>query len=312
MKRTFLITSILIFLFVFLPKFPSAKEAALGFQLSMLLPPRNSSFNLTPSKEPEFYSNENLSSYKKDGADLYLENGFVGLISVGYYKGGEVITVEISKFLEPKGAFGIFTTTRIPKEGNLEVGDGSIQSKSSIIFWQDSYFVKLISLGLSEGVTKSMEDIAKFISGKIEVRSPDPDFVHFLPQKDLQPESFRYIMGPIGLKRYFSFYPDGVFDDQKNINEGAIATYKGTDEFYYVLFKYPNIFRANLVMQKIIEVLKKNAIPHYYLFGVLSYNADQVFYYKLDQVANYISIFKYRNKNFKYDWYLDRVKEKIK
>ena len=284
---------------------------SLELQLNMLLPQREQLLGVVLSRAPEFIPKENLSSYMKEGKDLYDEYGLEGLLVTAYYHSGEIISVEIYKMADYRDAFGIFTITKIPKEGELKVGDGSIKSKSSVIFWQDAFFIKIVSLGRSPGTEKAMDAIAKTISQRIGIHKPQPDTASILPVKDQVPESLRISMGPISFKRYFYFLPEEIFEDRANSSETAIANYKTDTEFSFAVLKYPRKELAKHVQDMILENLKKNSLDHWYLFDVLTYEMNN-FYFKINRSENYLCILRYKTRNLKYDWYLDRIMEKIR
>ena len=312
--RRFKFSLIILFLLVTSSMISEAKprELPLDFQLRMLLPPKDSIGGVTMSREPEFYNRGNLTSYIKEGNDLLYEYGFIALLVTGYFKSGEIITVEIYKMADYRGAYGLFTTNKIPREGELKAGDGCLRSKSSAIFWQDQYLIKLISLGRSEVPNKAIDSIAKMISQRIGVHKKTPQSAAFFPTKDLLADSIRYVMGPVGFKRYFPFLPSEVFDNKANVSEAFVSNYKDQKnlEFFYTLIKFSSYDKAGQVLDNITEALKKNSINHFALFNVVSYKMNEI-YFKVDRIGNYLSIFRYLNKDFKYEWYLDRVKENI-
>jgi hypothetical protein len=230
----------------------------------------------------------------------------------GYFKGGEIITVELYKMSRPEGAYGAFSTGRIPREVDFRVGDASVKSRSSIVFWQDSYFVKLISLGQRDETAKAMDSIAKTISARIGAHSKVPDPVRIVPQKDIIVESLRLVDGPIGLSRYFQFEPPGIFDDKDAFGDAAVANYKDEkgEEFSYLLVRYESEWQASRVLDKIVNALKQNSIAHYYLFNVLSYDTKNS-HFQVNGIGNYISVIRSKDKDFKYEWYLERVTRRI-
>jgi hypothetical protein len=292
-----------------LPKMVVSETSEL--QLRMLLPQQEHVLNIQLSKAPEFFTGSALNSYLKDSSDIYREYGIDTLMTTAYYYSGEIISVEIYRMKDYRSAYAIFTVTKMPKEAEFKVGDGSVKSKSSLIFWQDSYFVKIVSLGRTEGADKAMDGIARTISQRIGAHKPAPETAFILPDKDKVEESQRIVMGPLSFKRYFYFAPEQIFEDSANTSEGAIANYKTDTEFSFAIIKYPRAEMAKHVLDLILAELNSKSLDHWYLFDVLTYELNN-FYFKINRFNNYLCLLRYKQKDLKYDWYLERIEEKIR
>ena len=308
--KVLFILTFLVSLVLCAPAVCATKRAEL--QLRSLVPGEKELKDVMLPRNPDYYGPGNVSFYIEGEEKEFLrEYGLEGLIVTSYYKAGEIITTEIYKLPDYRAAYGLFTAKRIPRDGSFSVGDGCIQSRSSIIFWQDAFFVKLITLGSKPDTLKAMEKIARFISRKIKKkRNTVPYYVKYLPTKDLAEDSIKVIRGPIGFKKYFSYGPSNVLDSKGDVQEGVIARYSGQDEFSYCLLRYRSRTDSIEALDKILASLKRNSTNYRYLFDVLMYK-DDLHSFKINRIGNYVSIFTYQGDEFKYDWFLNGIKEKI-
>ncbi len=302
-----IIQTIILFCFICPQSFGAGKEE---LQLRSLLPNKRDLINLVLSKDPDFYSKSTVSRYLKERKNLYLEYGVQGLLVTSYYKAGEIITVEIYKMTDYKSAYGLFTVSKVPSVKSFKVGDGSIESSSVIVFWQSNFFVKMVSLGRLPGTMRSMERLSRMISKSIGRHKPLPFYVKYLPEKGLNKDSIKLIKGPVGFNRYFSFSPETFFTSSKDIHEGVTARYKDKGEYAYCLLRYWSESKSMEVLDTLLKNLKSHSVEHYYLFDVLFYKMNHI-YFKIDRIENYISIITFPDKDFNYGWFIKGIKQKI-
>lgn len=288
----------------------SRRNGQVELLLRGLMPNKEERVNITLSKKPDFYGPANASYYLSENAEYLKEYGLKGLLVTSYYKAGEIISVELYRFRNYKGAYGAFTYYRIPSDGTVKIGDGSLRSKTSIIFWQNAFLVKLITLGRLPGTVEAMERVARLISKKIGSHKRTPHYVKYLPDKGLTGNSVKFIGGPQTFLKYFKFFPQEFANTPGNIGEGVLAKYRGKYNYSYCLLRYWSDSKAISVLDDLLEELKRQSVDFYYLFDVLYYKVNFV-HYKIDRIDNYISIFVYGDENFNYDWFLKRIKKKI-
>lgn len=198
------------------------------------------------------YDSETLYDYIDGGAELFLSYGFQKVYSRLYSQPDQPdIFVDIFEMNSSVDAFGVFSQSREKDEYNF--GQGSQQSKGSITFWNDKYYVSIISgVETAESKTAS-EKIAAIIDAKIEINGPLPKVLNYLPKVSVQKETLRYFRHHHWLNSH-SFIS---YDNLLNINQQTHAVltkmnFKGSSPTI-LLIEYPSDKDAVEAYNKFID-----------------------------------------------------------
>jgi len=198
------------------------------------------------------YDSETLYDYIDGGAELFLSYGFQKVYSRLYSQPDQPdIFVDIFEMNSSVDAFGVFSQSREKDEYNF--GQGSQQSKGSITFWNDKYYVSIISgVETAESKTAS-EKIAAIIDAKIETDGPLPEVLNYLPKVSVQKETLRYFRHHHWLNSHFFI----SYDNLLNINQQTHAVltkmnFKGSNPTI-LLIEYPSNKDAVEAYNKFIE-----------------------------------------------------------
>jgi hypothetical protein len=165
--------------------------------LQSLLPPPQDSWQ--PYDELMRYGVDDLYDFINGGAEVYLEYGFVRVISQEVTKGDDSIIFTIYEMRNPQAAFGIFSYNRTPQKQPVAIGDGGFKGGFQLAFWQDRYYVILESYTEGEEMEQAVSGFANRISENIGAHAEEPEVVRRLPSENLTDGSAKLLGGHLAL-----------------------------------------------------------------------------------------------------------------
>lgn len=201
------------------------------FFLSFALNAQDSIISLLPdpflmpgmqtSGEAEVYEGDYLFDLINGGADVYLEYGFVRVVTQAYsgMKNNSTIKVEIYEMKDNDGAFGIFSLTAPKKQVTQTKGYFSVTGSGYRMIHKGRYFIMLSHANLSENPEKTLlARITEDISEKIKTYANYPALVSATEPPCPQQQRSLYFKGDIALRNvtYLNFkipftYSEGIF-----------------------------------------------------------------------------------------------------
>jgi hypothetical protein len=151
------------------------------------------------------------------GAPGYLAYGFEEMVTmqVKNLKDHSEIVVDIYDMGNHLNAFGIYSVERIPGGRDLEFGVDSYQYDTTLCFWQDKYYVKLMSFDMKPETTQSLSSLATLITQKMPKKGEPPHLFSIFPAEGRLKKSERYIKGDVLGQAYFT---DGYSVDYADDN----------------------------------------------------------------------------------------------
>jgi hypothetical protein len=145
------------------------------------------------------YEPDNLYDFINGGAEVYVEYGFVQVITQEYVKGDDSVIFTIYEMEDPAAAFGIFSYNRTPQKQAVDIGDGGFKGGFQLVFWQDRFYVILESYTQTEEMAETVSNLARQISKHIGTRAEEPDAVRRLPSESLLDGSAKLLGGELAL-----------------------------------------------------------------------------------------------------------------
>lgn len=106
------------------------------------------------------YTRDNLWTFINGAADTYLSYGFIDLNVCEYKKGKNIIKLEIYRYNDNVGAFGIYSTERSSGFRFLSIGAQGYSSGGILNFFKGSFYVKLRTNSGSGKVLQSLNVLA--------------------------------------------------------------------------------------------------------------------------------------------------------
>ena len=145
--------------------------------------------------EPEFFDSENLWEFINGQAEMYLDYGFLQVVTVDYTSpdGTRSLAVEIYLMASPTHAFGIYAAERAPGENFIEMGVQGYIGENILNFWKGPYYVKLTSFEADSGLEEILMTLAGMIAGNVKGRYGEPELFSFFPEENRVKMSERFI-----------------------------------------------------------------------------------------------------------------------
>ncbi len=141
-------------------------------------------------KPPSVYTPRTLYRHLDGAADLYLSYGFRQAKTVEFYRGPEVVTLDVYDMARPIQAFGIFASERPEGAKPLRAGAQGYTVGGLAAFWKGPFYVKL---SVVEGKCEALEALAKAASMYLPAPAELPIEFRYLPTAHRVRGSERYV-----------------------------------------------------------------------------------------------------------------------
>jgi hypothetical protein len=172
-------------------------------------------------------------------ADLLKEDGFTQFANATYTRNGDKLNVRAIRFSDASGAYAAYTFYRRPGLPKQDVGFGGVFDGARVLFWQTSLVVDATFDHLTAMSAAELRELAASLPKERGGSAIPPPLPGYLPQANLDPQSTRYALGPIGYVRGGGLLPPSLVD----FNRGAevlTAQYSNPDgEGTLTLINYP-------------------------------------------------------------------------
>jgi hypothetical protein len=152
---------------------------------------------------PATYIPDTLYKYIDGEAELYLPYGFEKAATVLYIKPPDRdkgLVVNVFKMGSHLGAFGIYGNYRSSASVWVKVGDEAFSEDTELNFYQDRYFVQIMTSGTLTQDALTLLTCATSVSKMLPAGSGQPKELGFLDVPGLVPHSEKYF--PEGLLGY--------------------------------------------------------------------------------------------------------------
>jgi hypothetical protein len=165
------------------------KEILIG-----LLPKKTELPELKGRSVPEFYEPQNLFDYMNGQADMYLDYGFILLITREYTaRKDSILTLEIYRMESPLHAFGIHAAERSPEDKAVNFGAEGFLGANMLGFWKDSYYCRILFYERSPELDAILLKTGRSIADKIAGSSRLPERFSIFPSEFRIKGSERFI-----------------------------------------------------------------------------------------------------------------------
>jgi len=121
----------------------------------------------------EIYNDSSLWGYINGGADLYLEYGFVKLMTQNILFQGNLINIEAYLMKDQASAFGIFSASHLHCQDQKQLCRFYCVNSQQVQFAKGKLYYNIFSRKVNPGITDACVDVARVILGRIYT----PDFV---------------------------------------------------------------------------------------------------------------------------------------
>ena len=164
-------------------------------ELKTLVPSSREFTDFTITHDVEYYTENNLWDYINGAAPGYLAYGFkeMATLQVKNLSTHSEVVIDIYDMGNHLNAFGIYSVERVPDGRDLEFGVDSFQYDTTLCFWQDKYYVKLMSYDMKPETAQSLSSLATLITQKIPKKGEPPYLFSIFPAEGRLNKSERYI-----------------------------------------------------------------------------------------------------------------------
>ena len=187
-------------------------------ELKTLIPSFREFIDFKITHDVEYYTEENLWDYMNGGAPGYLAYGFEEMVTmqVKNLKNHIEVGIDIYDMGNHLNAFGIYSVERVSGGRDLDFGVDSYQYDTTLYFWQDKYYVKLMSYDMKPETAQSLSSLATLITQKMPKKGEPPYLFSIFPAEGRLKKSERYIKCDVLGQAYFTDGYSVEYDNDNN------------------------------------------------------------------------------------------------
>lgn len=239
--------SYIVFVFLFLLISPDASSMKDDTSLMSLLPGETHSLKL--ESEQIIETREDFYAYINGGAELYLNYGFHRLAKRNYLFGDTYeMKAEVFDMGSPINAFGVFSYSK--DTANIDLGQGGQQIGSSLIFWQDRYFVSIFAHQERDEIKDEMIRMGRLVSKAIGKEGTLPPVFKIIPEQSLVSGSTFYFHHHAWQNKYRYISNDNIFNIDDTVHAMLNQYGDRQDRYYLLIIEYPDIQSARKAYRK--------------------------------------------------------------
>jgi len=165
--------------------------------MEIFFPPDGISKGWKRTSPIQFFTEENLYEHIDGAAESFFAYQFqlCGATTYEPEQGGEdFITVDIYDMKTPLNAYGMYRSELYPDAKFVDIGAEGYADASSINFWKDKYYVKLLATREDESFLAANTVIAQAIADSIYGRYSVPYLAQLLPKESITENSEKFVL----------------------------------------------------------------------------------------------------------------------
>ena len=133
---------------------------------------------------------------------LLKEYGFTDFESANYIRDdGRKLSIKAARFNDATGAYGAFTFYRMPQMIVEKIGDQGVSLNERVLFLRGNILVDAVFAKLSAMSAAELRELATALPLPPGNAANAPNLPSYLPRQSLQPNSIKYVLGPIALNK---------------------------------------------------------------------------------------------------------------
>ncbi|UCF04888.1 MAG: hypothetical protein JSV33_13335 [bacterium] len=210
--------------------------------------------------QDKIYNRKNIFDHINGGAELYLAYDFQHVL-VRRFTGPDRndIMLDVYDMGSSAEAFGIFSSEREDEE--VGIGQGSEYGGGLLRFWQDRFFVSILSLGDEQTSKAAILELGKTVAEAISSTGPEPVLLQSLPEKGLIKERIRYMHSHIILNNHYYVASENILNLNRK-TDCILAEYREDDgDSIYLLFtRYENGAQAKKAYDRFLNIYMPEAV----------------------------------------------------
>jgi hypothetical protein len=168
------------------------------------------------------------------------EYGFVRLEKAAYTRDdGRNLTLNAAVFEDASGAYGAFTYYRSEEMGEEQIGGQAAFLNNRVLFYQGNVLVDAVFDRMSVMSASQLRQLAGLLPQAAGNKSNPPSLPSYLPKRDFEKNTTKYILGPLTLDRIGSPLASSAVDFKSGA-EVVIGKYAATaGDATLMLIEYP-------------------------------------------------------------------------
>ena len=133
---------------------------------------------------------------------LLKEYGFTDIESATYVRDdGRKLSIKAARFNDASGAYGAFTYYRMPQMIVEKIGDQGVSLNERVLFLRGNILVDAVFAKLSAMSAAELRELATVLPPPPGSAANPPNLPSYLPRQSLEPNSIKYVLGPIALSK---------------------------------------------------------------------------------------------------------------
>ncbi len=156
------------------------------------MPPCTAVPGWTQQGEARTFDADNLFEYMDGNAEGYNLYHFVGMKGITCKSGEVTFNIDISEFEDTEFAYGMFTSTRDPRQPTEKLGVNGQVTQRKGIFTKDKYYAE-ISANPAGDHSAAIRAFLSIIEKNIQGRTTLPDAFGWFPTENLTPDAIRLV-----------------------------------------------------------------------------------------------------------------------
>jgi hypothetical protein len=191
------------------------------------------------------------------------EYGFADGVQGDYTRDGKKLTIKALRFGDASGAYGAYSFYRHSGWPRVEVGSGAASDYNRVLFWRGNILVDAEFERISAMSASELRELATILPIPAGNRSLAPPILSYLPQKQMDPQTTHYALGPAGYADSGGVLPPDLVGFDRGA-EAATATYDlQSNPATLTVINYPTPQMAAIQEKVIVAYLRAGDTPHH-------------------------------------------------
>ena len=210
--------------------------------------------------QDEIYNRKTLFDYINGGAELYLTYDFQEVFSRRFTGPDQnEIVLDIYDMGSSAEAFGIYSSECEDEEAGI--GQDSEYGGGLLRFWQDRFFISILSLGDDRKARTTVLELGKTVARAIGSIGSEPALLRSLPDNGLIKNRIRYLHSHIPLNNHYFIASENILNLNRE-TDCVLAEYQvnNKDTYYLLLIQYEDAARAKEAYEKFLKIYMPEAV----------------------------------------------------
>lgn len=195
------------------------------------------------------FSGDELFTYIDGGAEIFMEYGFVKVVTANYSKSNEQLQAEIFEMTDSTAAYGAYTFYLNGEGKPLNVGLSGMFIDYYSVFVKGNYLVVLSASDSNETLYNDCQKLSETIANKIKTNYSKPLLVSIIEKSGIASGYVKYLEGNVGLSNVYKFIPGSSFSFKEAVS------FK-TDNSQIILMKFDDKEFAISTLNNALEKMK--------------------------------------------------------